>query len=44
MWIYFQPKKDQCEYCTSYANTSKEEKNTIKEKYNQHLKVKKMQK
>lgn len=37
---FFQPKKDQCEDCTSYANASEEEKSELKEKYDQHLKEK----
>lgn len=37
---FFQPKKDQCEDCTSYSNASEEEKVDLKEKYDQHLKEK----
>ncbi|CAG4907276.1 unnamed protein product [Colias eurytheme] len=37
---FYQPKKDQCEDCTAYANSTEEEKNRLKEKYEKHLKEK----
>ncbi|KAK4880967.1 hypothetical protein RN001_004286 [Aquatica leii] len=35
---FFTPKKDQCDLCSSYNNAREEEKETIQEKYDKHLK------
>ncbi|XP_047503855.1 uncharacterized protein LOC125048927 [Pieris napi] len=34
---FFQPKKDQCEDCTSYSNATENDKVELKEKFDRHL-------
>lgn len=37
---FFQPKKDQCEDCTSFGNATENDKAELKEKFHAHLKEK----
>lgn len=37
---FFQPKKDQCEDCTSFSNATENDKEELKEKFDIHLKEK----
>ncbi|XP_072389593.1 uncharacterized protein [Diabrotica undecimpunctata] len=37
---FFQPKKDQCDLCTSYNNSNADQKKNLEEKYQTHIKEK----
>ncbi|KAL4711225.1 hypothetical protein ACJJTC_019066 [Scirpophaga incertulas] len=39
---FFVPKKDQCDLCFTYANAEEEEKQVLKEKYDNHLNEKEL--
>ena len=36
IFLFFTPKKDQCDTCATYENASKTEKNSLQEKYDEH--------
>lgn len=39
---FFTPKKDQCDFCTSYNLSSEEDKAKIRDKYNLHIREKEL--
>jgi hypothetical protein len=39
---FFAPEKDQCELCIAFKNAEGEEKETLQEKYDSHLKEKEL--